>query len=55
MEKELTGIYYRGYYIRSNHRGEFWVEKNTEILCYATSLEEAKRKVDLFAYWREER
>ena len=43
---KLIAEAYRGYYIRSNLSGFVWVEKNTALICWAKTLEDAKKKID---------
>jgi len=38
---------YRGYLIRwSSFSETYWVEKDSMLICFASSLEDAKRKID---------
>jgi len=42
----LVAEVYKGYFIRSNLRGEIWVEKDSVLICWAKTLEEAKQKIN---------
>ena len=37
---------YRGYMIRTNLAHQVWVEKEHYLICWATSVEDARRKID---------
>jgi len=40
---------YKGYLIRSNSQGDIWIEKGTYFIGWATSIEDAKAKIDMLA------
>jgi hypothetical protein len=42
----LLAEVYRGYYIRSNFRDEIWIEKDTTLIGWAKSLDDAKKIIN---------
>lgn len=37
---------YHGYLIRSNYTGDIWIEKNRQLIAWATSIADAEAKID---------
>jgi hypothetical protein len=45
--KKLIGLNYRAYFIRSNRRGEIWIEKNGQVIQRdIKDVDEAKKIID---------